>query len=131
MDCKNRLKQNGEKTEVVYTYGAGFSSKHSLRPLKIGGINILPTESVKSVRVKLNSYLPINKHVGAVCSAASLHSKNIGKIRYLLTEKLVHAFITACLDYFNSIQYGLPNGIILRTAYSEHRSTPGSTHQSR
>ena len=68
--------------------------------------------------MKLNSYLPINKHVSAVCSAASLHSKNIGKIRYLLiqsiTEKLVHAFITACLDYCNSIQYGLPNRIILR-----------------
>ena len=115
---KNRLKQNGEKTEVLYTYKAGFSSKHSLRPLQIGGMNILPAENVKSLGVTLDSCLTLNKHVSAVCSAASLHIRNIGKIRHLLTqsttEKLVHAFITARLDYCNSILYGLPKRLIQR-----------------
>ena len=104
---KNRLKQNGEKTEVLYTYKAGFSFKHSLRPLQIGRMNILPAENMKSLGVTLDSCLTLNKHVSAVCSAASLHIRNIGKIRHLLTqsitEKLVHAFITARLDYCNSI----------------------------
>ena len=31
-----------EGQRVFYTYKVGFSSKHSLRPLKIGGIHILP-----------------------------------------------------------------------------------------
>ena len=95
---KNRLKQNGEKTEVLYTYKAGFLSKHSLRRSQIGGINIFPTETVKSLGVTLDSCLTLNKHVSVVCSAASLHIRNIGKIRHLLTQsikKLVHAFITA------------------------------------
>ena len=115
---KNRLKQNGEKTEVLYTYKAEFSSKHSLRPLQIGGMNILPAENVKSLWVTLDSCLTLNKHDSAVCSAASLHIRNIGKIRHLLTqsitEKLVHAFITARLDYCNSILYGLPKRLIQR-----------------
>ena len=36
---KHKLKQIGEKTEVLCTYKAGFSSKHYLRPLQIGGMN--------------------------------------------------------------------------------------------
>ena len=133
---KNRLKQNGEKTEVLYTYKAGFSSKQSLRPLQIGGIYIFPAENVKSLEVTLDSSLTLNKHVSAVCSAASLHIRNIGKIRRLLTqsitEKLVHAFITARLDYCNSIPARPPQEAYSAfTAYSEHRSTPGDTHQSR
>ena len=66
----------------------------------------------------LDSCLTLNKHVSVVCSAASLHIRNIGKIRHLLTqsitEKLVHAFITARLDYCNSILYGLPKRLIQR-----------------
>ena len=64
----------------------------------------------------LDSYLTLNKHVSGVCSAASLHIRNIGKIRHLLTqsitEKLVHDFITARLNYCNSILYGLPKRLI-------------------
>ena len=121
---KNRLKQNGENTEVLYIYKPGFSSKHSLRPLQIGGMNILPAENVKSLGVTLDSCLTLNKHVSAVCSAASLHIRNIGKIRHLLTQsitkKLVHAFITARLDYCNSILYGLPKGLF--SVYSVFRT---------
>ena len=84
----------------------------------MGGMNILPAENVKSLRVKLDSCLTLNKHVSAVCSAASLHIRNIRKIRHLLTqsitEKLVHAFITGSLDYCSSILYGIPKRLIQR-----------------
>ena len=103
-------------TEVLYTHKAGFSSKHSLRPLHIGGMTILPAENVKSLGVTLDSCLTLNKHISAVCSAASLPIRNMGKIRHLLTqsitEKLVHAFITVRPDYCNSILFGLPKRLI-------------------
>ena len=46
---KNRLKQNEEKTEFLYTHKAKLPSKHSMRPLQIGGKDILPAENVKRV----------------------------------------------------------------------------------
>ena len=66
----------------------------------------------------------------------SMPFTNIGKIRHLLTqsitEKLVHAFLTARLDYCSSILYSLSQEAYSAfTAYSEHLSTPGDTHQSR
>ena len=132
---KNRLKQNGEKTEVLYTYKSGFSSKSSLRPLQIGGASILPAKDVKTLGVTLDNYLTLNKHVSAVCSAASLHIRNLGKIRHLLTqnvtEKLVHAFITARLDYCNSILYGLPKKVIQRLQRIQNTAARLVTRSSR
>ena len=104
---KNRPKQNGGGKQRSSTHTRlNFRPKIILRPLQIGGIYILPAKNVKSLGVTLDSCLTLNKHVSAVCSAASLHIRNIGKIRHLLTqlsitEKLVglHAFITAPLDY--------------------------------
>ena len=119
---KKQTKTKCGEDKVLYTYKARFS-KHSLRPLQIGGIDILPAENVKSIGVTLDCCLTLDKHghVSAVCSAASLPIKNIGKIRHLLTqsitEKLVHAFITARLDYYNSILYGLPKKLIQRRLF--------------
>ena len=90
-------------------------------------MNILAAENVKSLGVTLDSCLTLNKHVSAVCSAASLHIRNIGKIRHLLTqsitEKLVHAFITARLDYCNSIMYGLPKKLIQRLQHIQNTAS--------
>ena len=69
--------------------------------------------------------LTLSKHGSFVCSAASLHIRNIRKIRHLLTQsitgKLVHAFISACLDYCNSILYGLPYSAFERIQNSAAR----------
>lgn len=115
---QNRLKQNCDKTELLYTCKPGHLSKMNLRPLRIDGEDILPADHVKSLGVFLDGGLTLNRHVSAVCSAASLHIRNLGKIRHLLTqsvtEKLVHAFVSSRLDYCNSILFGLPKGVIKR-----------------
>ena len=69
----------------------------------------------------------MNRHVSAVCSAAYLHIRSLGKIRHLLTqsatEKLVHAFISARLDYCNSILYDLPKYLIRRLQHIQNTAT--------
>ena len=62
----------------------------------------------------LDSCLTLNKHVSAVCSTASLHIRNIGKIRHLLTQSITEKLVHARLDYCNSIMYGLPKRLIQR-----------------
>ena len=118
MDGKKQTKTKwGEDRGPLHIQGWIFVQTFS-KPLQIGGMHILPAENVKSLGVTLDSRPTLNKHVSAVCSAASLHIRNIGKIRHLLTqsitEKLVHAFITARLDYCNSILYGLLKRLIQR-----------------
>ena len=114
----HKLKQNGDKTEVLCTCTPKDSTHVALRPLEISGVDIEPVGCVRNLGVHLDSSLNMNRHVSAVCSAAYLHIRNLGNIRHLLTqsvtEKLVHAFITARLDYCNSLLYGLPATLIQR-----------------
>ena len=121
MDGKKQTKTKwGEDRGPLHIQGWIFVQTFSETIANWWNVNAENVKSlgVKSLGVTLDSCLTLNKHVSAVCSAASLHIKNIGKIRHLLTqsitEKLVHAFITACLDYCNSIMYGLPKRLIQR-----------------
>ena len=76
MDGKKQTKTKWGEDRVPL-HIRGCSSKHSQRPLQISGINILPAENW----VTLDSYLTLNKHVIAVCSAASLQIRNIRHIQ--------------------------------------------------
>ena len=44
---------------VIQRMSTRFSSKHALRPLQIGGMNIPPAENVKSLGVTLDSCLTL------------------------------------------------------------------------
>ena len=48
----------------------------------------------------------------AICQAAHYHLRKIGRIRKYITfpacEKLIHTFVTSCIDYGNALLYGLP-----------------------
>ena len=57
-------------------------------------------------------------HVTAVCKSSFFHLRNIFKIRKFLSydtcKTLVHAFVTARIDYCNSLLYGQPKCILKR-----------------
>ena len=61
----------------------------------------------------LDSQLTVSSHISKLCSVAFYHLCNIRRIRKYLSQEtagiLVHAFITSCIDYCNSLLYGLPN----------------------
>ena len=91
--AKHKLKQNEDVIYIYNMYKAGFSFTHSLRPWEIDGMIILPADNVKSLGAMWSDTaqlsLTLDKHASAVCSAASLHIRNIGKIRHLLTQSIV------------------------------------------
>ena len=60
----------------------------------------------------------------AICKSTHFHLRSIGRIQNLLTfdatAQLIHALITTCLDFCNSILYNLPNNKIERS-HHHHR----------
>ena len=70
------------------------------------------TLTVRDLGTIVDHHLDLGKHVNNICKSASFAIKNIGRIRKYLSqsdcERIIHAFITSKLDYYNAILYGLP-----------------------
>jgi len=53
----------------------------------------------------------MHEHVTSVCRAAYYHLKNIHCLNAFLTQEtlvtVVHGFVTSCIDYYNSLLYGI------------------------
>ena len=99
----NRLKQNGEKTGSLHIQGWRM-----WRVLEWHWTAVWPLT---------NMSVPFAVHT------ASLHIRNIGKIRLLtrsMTEKLVHAFITARMVYYNNSCKASPRGLFSVFRTTQH-----------
>ena len=114
---KNRLKLNGNKTELLI-----IKSRSDLSPV-IGNIEvsnsaIQPSTSAYNIGVTFDEYMSMNKHITNICKGCFFHLRKIARIKnYQSTsdiQTLVHAFITSKLDNCNSLLYGLPKFLIDR-----------------
>ena len=86
---------------------ATFSREHT-------PITISPAESIKSLRVTLDSELSLCKHVGNICKTSHYHIRALRHIRQsvdLETAKTIGcAIVGSRLDYCNRILYGTSAG---------------------
>ena len=78
----------------------------------MGPSSITPNGSVKNnLGVIFDQCINMYKHVTSVCRAAYYHLKNINCLKAFLTEEslvaVVHAIVTAHIDYCNSLLYGI------------------------
>jgi hypothetical protein len=112
----NMLKLNDSKTEIVV-----FGSKHALAEigpldLQIGDSTIPASSSVCNLGCLQDCHLTMEKQVSKICQAAFYHLRNISRVhRYLtkvVTEQLVHAFVTTMLDQCNSLLNGIPERLL-------------------
>ena len=73
---------------------------------------------LRDLGVVFDQYLTFHDHISGICKSTHFHLRGIGRIRNLLTfdatAQLIHALITTCLDFCNSILYNLPNNKIER-----------------
>ena len=115
----NKLKINDSKTEFLVLASPNTHAKlPSDLNIKVGNCVIRPSESAKNLGVIFDKKINMHSHITAICKAANFHLRNIGAIRPALTDtstaQLVHAFITARLDYCNSLLIGLDDTHISR-----------------
>ena len=111
---KNKLKINDSKTEFIIFRSPLFLSDLSV---SVGDMQVSPSSKVRDLSVVFDQYLTFHDHIN-ICKSTHFHLRGIGIIRNLLTfdatAQLIHALITSCLDFCNSILYNLPNKQIER-----------------
>ena len=111
----NKLKLNQDKTELLVV-----SSRHWPRPplnhTQIGDDVINPCEHARNLGVGFDQYFDFSEHVKMTCKMAFFRVCSIGKTRRHLShdtaKTIVHAYITARLDYCNALYHGLPKYLI-------------------
>ena len=112
----NRLKLNADKTEVIMISSTFRRHHPTLTDFHIGDDRVSPSVNVRNLGVVFDIHLSMNSHITKVCSAAYYHLRSICRIRNVLTldaaKSITHAFVTARLDYCNSLLSGMPKSAI-------------------
>ena len=107
----NKLKLNGDKTEIVLLSSQFNRREVHIDNIQIGDVDIKPSSSARNLGVIFDSHLTMDIHVRKVCSTAYYHLRNISSIRRSLTREsatsLVHAFVSSRVDYCNSLLSGI------------------------
>ena len=121
IDCFNTIKiwmasyylqLNDTKTQFIV-----FGPPRVLNLIKIHGINlgnnstIRFLSSVKNLGIHMDSALTMDSQIVELKKKCFRTLRNICKIRFFLTEnqlkKIVNSLVVSCLDYCNSLYYGI------------------------
>ena len=108
----DKLKLNDDKTEFLIIGTRQQLSKVHIEKLSVGDVSVKPATVARNLGTWFDTNLSLVTHIAKTCKAAFYHLHNIRRIRKFLTMKstkvLVDAFIIGCIDYCNSLLYGLP-----------------------
>ena len=120
----NKLKLNGDKTELLDIRSGNLSASKLPSFTAIDGSVIQPSHSARNIGVIFDNKLNMERQVSAICKSAVFHIRNISQIRKFLSvssaKALVHAFITCRLDNCNSLLYGLSKHLVHRLQLAQN-----------
>ena len=106
----NFLLWNTAKAKV-FLFSSKFLNTDPISSINIGANTIKLESTVCDLGVVLDKHFDMSTEVNNICKSASLVIRNIGKIRNYLdqttTEKLVHAFVTSKIGFWDSVLFRL------------------------
>ena len=109
---KEKLKVNDSKTEFILIGTRQQLAKVDIKGLVVGDATISPVTAVKNLGSWFDENMNMGCHINKMCKTLLFHLYNTRRIRKYLskdsTQTLVHAFITARIDYCNGLLHGLP-----------------------
>ena len=109
---KNKIKINDSKTEFIVLRSP--EAKQDLSGLSVSVCDsvIAQSSKVRNLGVIFDQFLNFDNYISGVCRSTHFHLRNIVRIRLLLSydtyAQLIHALISICPDYCNSLLYNLP-----------------------
>ena len=111
-----------------------FKNPDPLSHVTVGTSQIETVSKAQNLGAVIDDSLQLSQHINNVCRAAMITIRKIGQIRHYLdeniTEKLVHVFITSCIDSCNSLLFGLPDAQIAKLlAHSKHGWQTSNAHK--
>ena len=116
----NGLKLNDSKSEFVLLGSPHMLSKVKSETIeiRIGNNSIKPSSTVRNLGVIYDSNLSFKNHITYISQSVRFQLRNLGFIRKYLTkfaaEQLIHALISARLDFCNSLFCNLPQKELIR-----------------
>ena len=124
---KNKLKINDSKTEFILFKSPRTKKDFSGLSISVGDSVIAQSLKVGDLGVIFDQFLNFDDYISGVCRSTHFHLRNISRIRRLLSydacAQLIHALISICLDYCNSLLYNLLKGSIERLQEIQNQAT--------
>uniref|UniRef100_A0A803TWX8 Reverse transcriptase domain-containing protein n=1 Tax=Anolis carolinensis TaxID=28377 RepID=A0A803TWX8_ANOCA len=106
----NKLKLSSDKTEVLL-FSRKAEQGTGLQPM-LDGVTLPLKTQVRSLGILLDSSLSLEPQVSAVARGAFAQLRLVHQLRPYLGKPdlatVVHALVTSCLDYCNTLYVGLP-----------------------
>ena len=119
----NKLLLNGDKTEFL-VLNARHRPQPNIDSIQIDHDIIHASKSAKNIGVWLDDTLFMGKQITTMCKSAFFHLHSIAKIKKYISlqhcEILLHAFVTAKLDYCYSLLCGLKKEQIRKLQYVQN-----------
>ena len=108
----NSLSLNPDKSEVAIFRTCGrVQSLHDDISVSIAGMQIIESDSIKILGVKLDNHVAFNKHIGNVCKACYFHIRALRHICASMSEEtaqmLACAIVSSKLDCCSALLTGM------------------------
>ena len=116
--AENRLKLNGDKTEILIIGTRQQLSKMTFDSIDMCGETIQSSKSIRNLGVFFDQVMKMTTHIEQLERKCFRNIRELRSIRKYLTveaaKTLVHAMVTSHLDYSNSLLFGISNELLDR-----------------
>ena len=124
--CKNKLKLNDEKSEVIIC-GTKSKTKNLITSPIIIGDSVVPfSNNVKNLGIILDNALTMNSQIDHMVRIMNMQLRKIYQIRQYLPfdsiRTVVCSLVLSRLDYCNSLLAGLPDSSIVKLQRVQNRA---------
>ena len=103
----DKLKVNGDKTELIVIGTRAQLDKISISELSIDRVKVSAVSNVRNLGTWFDNHLSMKTAINKTCQSGLYHLHNIGRIKRYLTfedrESIVQAIVMSRIDYCNRL----------------------------